>query len=213
MGSEGIPGNISKGPGHVAIDQALNHQENGEYVRRPAIQAALADAGNDYVDLLRSVFRVPVTIVRYVAYHWYHHDLTAPQVWWKDKQPVEPLFRQSLIEAIDLAGDLPIDSYWMPIGSRQINRHHVPLGIYRPDEYPFEVIMTKSESQLTRLIVTPPIPANPNAREQFTERSNIWVVKSTREVLPLGDERIADGIAVINLFEQPNLSRYRPPAS
>ncbi|ETW99909.1 MAG: hypothetical protein ETSY1_13285 [Candidatus Entotheonella factor] len=207
-GHGSVAGNISKGPGHIAIDGQLNYQENGDYVRRPAIRAALANPDNRYVDLLRSVFRVPEAVVRYVEYHWYYHDITAPQVWWKDKQPVEPLFRQSLIEAIDLAGDLPIDTYWMPIGHRNVDRDYVPLGIYRPDEYPFEVIMMKSETQLTRLIVTPPIPAPRSAEDRFTEPSNIWVVKAARDVLPIGERRIDDGIAVVNLYEE---SQRREP--
>lgn len=202
-GHGSVPGNISKGPGHIAIDGELNYQEDGQYVRRPAIRAALANTGNRYVDLLRSIFHVPEAVVRYVEYYWYYHDITAPQVWWKDKQPVEPLFRKSLIEAIDLAGDLPIDSYWMPIGHRNVDRDYVPLGTYRPDEYPFEVIMAKSDTQLTRLILTPPIPAPRSAEERFTKPSNIWVVKAARDVLPLGDRRmIGDGMAIVNLYEE-----------
>jgi len=195
-----IIANISKGPGHVAIDHALNYREDGEYVRRPAIRAALVNPDNNYIDLLRSVFHVPERIVRYVSYYWYDADHTAPHVWWKDKQPVEPMFRQSLIDAIDLAEDLPVDSYWLPIGNRNVDREYVPLGIYRPDEYPFEVILTKSDAQLTRLIVTPPIP-RPRDTERFTEPSNIWVVKQRREVLPIGDRRIEGDLAVIRLYE------------
>lgn len=209
MGDNGsITANISKGPGHVAIDNELNYQEDGRYVRRPAIRAALANLENKYVDLLRSVFNVPEGIIRYTARHWYPEDTHAPEVWWRDKQPVEPIFRQSIIEAIDLADDLPIDSYWMPIGQRNVDREYVPDGIYRPDEYPFEVIMTKSETQLTRLIVTPPIP-RPRDTDRFTEPSNIWVVKQSREVLPVGDRRIEGDLAVIRLFEPRGDGDYR----
>lgn len=95
-------------------------------MRREAIRAALADPANKYVDLLRSVFGVPERNVRYVSRYWYPEDYTAPQTWWKDKQLVEPIFRQSQIEAIDLADDLPIDSYWMPIGQRHVDRDYVP---------------------------------------------------------------------------------------
>ncbi|ETX07404.1 MAG: hypothetical protein ETSY2_11425 [Candidatus Entotheonella gemina] len=197
-----IPSNISKGAGHVAMDAKLNYQEDGQYVRRPSIRAALANPGNAYIDLLRSVFEVPEAIIEYVSHYWYpeEKDLKAPHVWWKDKQPVEPLFRQSLIEAIDLAGDLPIDSYWMPIGHRHVDRDYVPEGIYRTDEYPFEVILTKSAYQLTRLIVTPPIPT-PRDTERFTEPTHIWVVKQLREVLPVGERRIEGDLAIINLYE------------
>ncbi len=143
-------------------------------------------------------------MVYYIADHWYNPDITAPQVWWKDKQPIAPIFRRSLIEAIDLAEDLPIDTYWMPIGYRNVDTDYVPLGTYRPDEYPFEVIMTKSEHQLTRLIVTPPAPRAQNAEARFTEPSDIWVVKAARDTLPLGEVRTENGVAVINLYELPS---------
>ena len=205
MSDEGIPGNISKGPGHIAIDAQLNYQENGKYVRRPDIRAALTNPDNKYVDLMRSVFQVPEHIVRYVSYHWIPEDITQPHVWWRDKQPVEPLFRQSTIEAIDLAGDLPIDTYWMPIGSRNVDRRYVPDGIYNSADYPFEVIMTKSEHQLTRVFLTPPIPANQNARDQFTELSDVWVMRATRDPSLLGEERIDRdaGVKVMRLYQQP----------
>ncbi|ETW98945.1 MAG: hypothetical protein ETSY1_16805 [Candidatus Entotheonella factor] len=209
MADNGVPANISKGPGHVAIDAELNYQEEGKYVRRPAIRAALENQGNSYLDLLRSVFKVPELIIEYVERHWYPEDITAPAVWWKDKQPIEPLFRQSLIEAIDLAGDLPIDSYWMPIGTRNVDWRHVPLGIYRPDEYPFEIIMTKSERQLTRLIVTPPSPRPQNVEARYTQPADIWVVKSKREVLPFGETRFeANDVAVTRLKEIPYRRDY-----
>lgn len=203
MSDEGIPANISKGPGHVAIDFELNYQKNGEYVRRPAIRDALANPDNEYVDLLRSVFHVPEWVIRYVQTHWYNPDITAPEVWWKDKQPIEPVFRQSLIEAIDVAGDLPIDSYWITVGHRNVDWRYVPPGIYRTDEYPFEIVLMKSETQLTRLIITPPSPRAVNVEERFTKLSDVWVVKSTREPLPHGNTRIQDGLAVVNLYEQP----------
>ena len=44
MADDGIPGNISKGPAHIAIDAQLNYQEDGMFVRRPAIRAALANS-------------------------------------------------------------------------------------------------------------------------------------------------------------------------
>lgn len=201
MGDSGIPANINKSIGHVAIDHELNYQEDGQYVRRPAIRAALENPGNSYVNILRSVFKVPEPVIRYVELHWYNPSIEAPEVWWKDKQPIEPIFRRSLIEAIDLAGDLPIDTYWMPIGSRNVDWRKVPLDMYRPDDYPFEIIMAKSDRQLTRMIVTPPIPKPYRVEERYTEPSNIWVIRSTREVQPFGDTRIEDSIAVTHLKE------------
>lgn len=209
MGDNGIPSNISRGAGHIAIDGQLNYREDGQYVRRPSIRAALANPNNDYVDLLRSVFKVPEGVIRYVSLHWYNKDLTAPEVWWKDKQPIEPIFRKSLIEAIDLAGDLPIETHWITVGHRNVDWRNVPLGIYRPDEYPFEIIMMKSEKQLTRLILTPPSPVPADVESRYTEHSDIWVVKSARDTLPYGDTRIEDGLAVVNLYEPRGTRRYR----
>ena len=66
----------------------------------------------------------------------------------------------------------------MPIGTRNVNRYYVPeYGPYRSDEYPFEVIMTISENQLTRIFLTPPVPYNPNSAEVYTEPSNIYVMR------------------------------------
>ncbi len=209
MPDEGIPANIIKGPGTAAIDNALNYQENGQYVRRASIREALTNPANQYVDLLRSVFHMPEASARYVTRHWYNPDLNAPELWWKDKQPIEPMIRQSIIEAIDLAEDLPIDTYWMSIGSRNVDWRNVPLGIYRTDEYPFEIILTKSDKQLTRLMVTPPSPRAQNIEGRFTVPSNIWVVKSTREVLPFGQTRIEDGLAVIRLMDLPGTGASR----
>lgn len=83
-----------------------------------------------------------------------------------------------------------------------------PRCIYRTDEYPFEAVLTKSEHQLTRLIVTPPIP-RPRDTERFTVPSDIWVVKSFREVLPVGERRIVDQLAVIRLYEPAERGAYR----
>ena len=78
MAGEGLTGNMSKGPGHIAIDAQLNYQENGVFVRRPAIRAALANPANKYVDLMHSVFHVPPAVIRYVSTHWIPEDITAP---------------------------------------------------------------------------------------------------------------------------------------
>ncbi len=97
----------------------------------------------------------------------------------------------------------------MPIGSRNVDWRNVPLGLYRPDEYPFEIIMAKSDWQLTRMIVIPPIPKPQYVEERYTEPADIWVVKSSREPLPFGDTRIENDIAVTRLKELPAQSASR----
>ena len=83
----------------------------------------------------------------------------------------------------------------------------MPDGIYNSAEYPFEVIMTKSAHQLTRVFLTPPIPMNQNAREQFTENSDIWVMRSMRDPSLLGEERMdrGAGVKVMRLYQQPRI--------
>ena len=198
----GMPSHVYKGPEHVAIDDQLNCQEAGRYVRRPALREALADSAMAFVDVLRSAFEVPDIVLRDMADHWCHPDIEAPQVWWKDKQPVAPILRQSLIAAIDLAGDLPIDSYWMPMGYREVSEHKVPRDLYRPDAYPFRVVLTKSDWQLTRLIVTPPVPVPTDIAARFTEPSNLWVVKTVSDILPHGETRFYETIGVVNIYDR-----------
>ena len=202
MGSDGgHPANIAKGPAHIAMDAYLNYKENGRFVKRSEIRNALANPENDYIDILRDVFNSPKVVIDYVALHWYNRNILAPQCWWKDKQPIEPIVRQSLIKAIDLAEDLPIDSYWVPVGRRNIHPNNYPLGVYQPDEYPFEVLISRGEHQLTRIILTPPVPIHTRP-ETFKYPSTFWVVKRSDEVQPLGTTEILGELAITQLYEQ-----------
>lgn len=200
MGGEGIASNLFKGPINKAFDAQLNYQDNGRYVNREIIRNALADPTNDFVDILRDLFKVPDVVTDYVAQHWYNRNTASELAWWKDKQPIEPIMRQSTIEAIDLAQDLPIDSYWSAIGNRDVHPNNYPTGTYRPDEYSFEVILVRSDVQLTRIILTPPSPRmlNPDA---LTQLSNIWVIKDSNEPQPVGDTRTTNGISTTQLYE------------
>ncbi len=62
--------------------------------------------------------------------------------------------------------------------------------------------MVKSEHQLTRLILTPPIPQPGDIEERYTEPSNIWAVKAGRDVLPHSERRMLDDdMAIVNIYE------------
>lgn len=211
-GEGGIPSNIAKGPVHVAMDAVLNYQEYGQFVKRDEIRAKVSDPDNNYIDLLRELFRVPGPVVDYVAEHWYNSDLNSPLTWWKDKQPIEPTIRHSIIEAIDLAKELPIDTYWLPVGNRNVHPDHYMSGTYLTDQYPFEIILTPSKYQLTRIILTPPSP-RPRERtlRRFTQPSNIWVINRSTDLQSWGETKTVGQIAITQLLEQP--VRYETPDS
>jgi hypothetical protein len=173
MGGEGVATTIAKGPVHIAMDAQLNYWEDkGGFVNRPKILEAL-QSSRLYADLLKDpdIFNVPPAYADYVVEYWYSPD--HPKVWWQDKQPVAPIVRQSLIKAIELATTpdpknptqgLPIDSYWLP------------SSVIAGGPHPFEVIITRSLWQVTRLILTPPSP-RPQNFGLLTDVADIWVVK------------------------------------
>ncbi|WP_089937774.1 hypothetical protein [Candidatus Entotheonella palauensis] len=137
MSYEGMPANFSKGPVHKAMDEQLNARDDaGKFTKRHEILNLLSNPDNHYVDLLKTVFQVPSGVADYIGEHWYNADPNALQTWWKEKQPIEPIVRQSLICAIELAGDLPIDSYWVPIGNRSVHPNKYHRGVFRADEFP-----------------------------------------------------------------------------
>ncbi len=166
MGGEGgIYSKISKGPVHVAMDEQLNHRDaRGHFDRRAIILAALKDSTQDYIGIVKDLFNVPDKHANYLARYWYDANWESPDspCWWKDVQPIEPIVRQSLIDAIELANEanVPIDSYWMPGGDQ------------------CEVLITRSQAQLTRLLLTPATPLPPkNWQAYYTALADIWVVK------------------------------------
>ncbi len=202
MGGEGgIPSNFSKGPVHSAIDAQLNYQENGVFVKRDEILRLLKSPDIRYADMLKTVFQAPTYPAEYVAAHWFNPDVNAPGTWWKEKQPIEPVIRESLIQAIELAEDLPIDSYWAPIGNREVHPNNFHRGVFRTDEYPFEVILSRGKYQLTRVIITPPSP-RPRNTDLYTTPVDIWVVKSRYEIRPIGQTTANGDVAVTQLYEQ-----------
>jgi hypothetical protein len=97
----------------------------------------------------------------YLADYWYG-------AWWPQHQPVMPLVRVGLIKAIHVANmvkpQLPIESHWIAAG--------------HPDspESPFEVIVSRGDQQVSRLLLTPetPMPADLRFLEELAD---IWIVK------------------------------------
>jgi hypothetical protein len=144
---------IAKGAVHQKIDPLVN--DTNDPKRREALLTALKDSSRDYVQILVEHAGVTAAEAAVLRRTWYN-----PNGWWPDHQPIEPIVRQGLIKSIELAMErsLPIDSYWV-CGGDQV-----------------QVIVTCSNYQVTRLILTPPIspetaPATPGPIEP------IWVVK------------------------------------
>ncbi|WP_089721210.1 hypothetical protein [Candidatus Entotheonella palauensis] len=142
MGITSMLSNIFQGPIHKHLDAQLNHCDaQGGFDRRAEILSALQDPAQDYIRILKELGHVPTHDASRVSEHWYDPNWAAPEspCWWKADQPLAPLVRQSLIHAIEVANeaDLPIASYWMPIGEQ------------------CEVLIARSPAQVTRFIVTP----------------------------------------------------------
>lgn len=179
MGDEGLFGNTSKGPVHTAIDAWVNYHDQGVYVLRQAFLDALNDEAQDYVDILsnddaqwkqpyRKIFdtlpKVSEGQAEYLRNFWYNTRTG----WWHDRQPIQPIIRQGLIKAIELAMErkLPLDSYWVTMGD-----------IPQAGQY-FHVIITCSPQQVTRLILTPlSDPPDQDHLARLTQPADIWVVK------------------------------------
>jgi hypothetical protein len=130
---------------------------------RDALLADLKDWQQDYVDILVKYGAAKENVAAHLRTHFYDRK----QGWWGD-EPTAAIVRQGLIQAIELAmrdpetGEmraqpLTIDSYWVLIGNQ------------------FATIITCSDTQVTRLLLTPPPLPDPAA--QLPGRAPIWVVK------------------------------------
>jgi len=130
---------------------------------RDALLADLKDWQQDYVDILVKYRVAKANVAAHLRTHFYDRK----QGWWGD-EPTAAIVRQGLIQAIELAmrdpqtGEmraqpLTIDSYWVLIGNQ------------------VATIVTCSDTQVTRLLLTPSPPFDPTA--ELPGKAPIWVVK------------------------------------
>jgi len=142
MMSVGI-GTISKGLLQQAIESVTN-DNNAQ--RRPGFLNALKgpQTPTDWLDFLRNSGELDRGAEHYVRNTW--------QKFWQ-RYPVEPIMRQSLIEAIELADNLTTD----PKNPMPIECH----WIWTDDPDKFEVFITHNARQVTRILLTPRPPTNP----------------------------------------------------
>jgi hypothetical protein len=156
---DGIAGHISKGIVHQLVDACINHKnQSGTFDKRDAFLQGLnaAYTSQQYRALIEAQANVPAGASQYLGTVWYNETGTGN---WQSLQPIYSILRVGLIKAITLAGtNRFLDSYWLPLTG-----------------FPFvEVIVTRSPTQVLRLILTPPSEAPGMKR---TEDADMWVVR------------------------------------
>ena len=134
-----------------------------------------------------------------------------PNRMWPSVQPIEPIIRQGLIAAIEVAlaepntpragqQPLPIDAYWV---CHPGHSSHPAGPSQPPDDHPVEVTVSWSAQQVTFIIHTPdpPIP-NP----VLTAKEPIFVVKRLKqgESTHPPDKGVPPGEAVKELHVEPS---------
>jgi hypothetical protein len=164
---EGVFGSIVKGPVHQLVDRVVNDQKE-----RAAFLAGLRSANDAgaYITLLRG-YGLTLKQADYLLEWWYDE----PKSFWPNLQPIYQILKRGLIKAIEVADEvnpaLPIDSYWSPSG---------PViggtGI--------QVLVTRSQYQVTRIILT---PVTPPPKVQRTKDAPMWVVSHGDSSLKPGD--------------------------
>lgn len=155
-----------KGTVHRKVEQLVNHNPEA----RAQLLNALKERTRDYIQILMDLAGVTQEEAIPLRQNWYN-----PQGWWRAHQPIEPTVRQSLIKALELAAErnLPIESCWLWAGNQ------------------FQVIVTYNDSQVTRLILTPPPPDIP---AQPIDRLPVWIIKQGTGVERAGDENLSEAV-------------------
>jgi len=160
MSDGGLLGHISKGPVHRRVDAYANSQQRQSFLT--ALQST-----RDYLDILDRDAGLDPRSIQNLRRTWYSQDADG---WWPWLQPIQPLIRQGLIETLELASrdpdtgatrNLPIDSYWLPVGD-QVET----------------IIAVSLQQQVIRLLLTPPPPGPPSTRQRTTPIP-MWVVKNS----------------------------------
>ena len=154
------PGTVTKGTVHKKVEQLVN----GSQEALEKLLTALKDPAQKYVDILQSLAGLTPPEAVHLSQSWYE-----PQCWWPALHPMEPLVRQSLIKALEVARDrrLPINSYWITAGNQ------------------FRVIVIHDNFQVWRLIFTPPpqggasqTPPPQETPSQAVDPARVWIFEN-----------------------------------
>jgi hypothetical protein len=158
MGDIVTPGAISKGAIHQRVDAVVNERSGGHFTKRAAFLEGLrrATTSEAYLTLLHDQAGSSNDEVNYLRLKFYPN----PNAWRADGRVVYAIMRAGLLKALDECGStLPLDSYWL-----------IAPGMKKA-----ETIVTKSQNQVTRIFVTPPIPMR-NGGPRRTVDADMWVV-------------------------------------
>ncbi len=153
-------GHMSKG----RIQQKIDEIANGP-LRQDFLNALRGQwKGGDWIQFLAE-YDLPPERADYLRNRWLQY--------WPQCPPAEPIFRQGLIEAIELASRdpgtqqaryLPLDSYWIAVGDPELANH-------------FEVLVTHNAQQVSFIVLTPQSPAPSMPPERLPKMAPILVVK------------------------------------
>ena len=155
-----VYGPISQG----TVMRKINATANDAAKRGPFL-ADLKDQHLTFVQVLLNHVGLKPPEANYLLTYWFNPNIADPRIFWPDKQPIEPIVRQGLIDAIELATDksatelkyLPTDYYWICIGDQ------------------FAAYIVKSTAQVTHFILSPHPP--PGSTSAATVDANIWAVE------------------------------------
>jgi hypothetical protein len=165
---------MTKGIVHKKIEALVNDNLKG----RQQFLEALNDWKQDYVQILTQYVGLTESEARFLRTNWYN-----TQGWWQSLQPVEPVVRQSLIKALELATErnVSIDCYHMVCCEDTLH-----------------VILACSKQQVTRLLVTPPMPT----AAQAATKEAIWTVKRSSGTERLGEDTPAGVVEFLDVEHQ-----------
>lgn len=172
-----LAGHISKGVIHQKVDATVNHKENGKFTRRLKFLNALkmANTSEEYLSLLINQADVLPDEADYMRKKFYKTD---PNPWWPQLPPTYPIVQRGLIKALEEAGETKLlDSYWLPA---------TPADVV-------EVIVCKSETQVTRIFLTPPVP-NTDMRPRGTPK-DMWTISPQTDATKRAGDKTPDAVA------------------
>jgi hypothetical protein len=196
--TEGITlSTISKGIVHAKVDKLLNDRKN---LDRNRFIEAVKNWSIDYLDVLK-IAGVTDREVEYLREYWFDPnwaDLNS-ECWWREHQPIEPIVRQGLITAIDVATRDP-DAVEQRPEPLDVDSYH----IYGERDH-FESLVTWTDKQVTRIVLTPPHPKDakvaPRAGPARIKVIKREVVKDDEAPAKRGHERPAEYVDDVKLIE------------
>lgn len=170
-------GSMTQGSVLEKTDNTVNHRDaSGAFDLRGPFLVDLRDENQDYLGVMARHANLTSYEVDYLREYWYDADHT----FWPDHYPTEPIVCQGTIKAIEVATDqnVPMHSYWITVDDR------------------FEMLVASSDAQVTRIMLTPPVPATAPAHRN---RAPIWVVQHGIGVIEQQDDRTNAIIDTIRL--------------